>query len=102
MFLAHHVDRSLLKFHQLLHDGKSESGTTIAACNTGIRLTETFKDGVQFFFWNSDTCVRYFNPDPASSAVFFFRGAGNLNRSGVGKLNRVADEVDQDLIETNR
>ena len=67
MFLAFDRYTSFLQLHQLLDNGKPKARSSVFSGDTGIGLTETFKNGIELFIWDTYSCINDFNTDPAYS-----------------------------------
>ena len=74
-------------------DSQSQTGPTVLARGTAVDLVELFKDVLQRLLGNTNTGVGNRHDECAT-----VRTGGDSNRSGMGKFDRVAQEIHQDLL----
>ena len=100
--LALHLDLSAHEPDQALRDGEAESGSAVAARHRRVRLRELLEDRANVFGCNADARVA----DGESQLHVIVGGQGRRDRNDdltlLRELDRVSDQVHQDLTEARR
>ena len=81
-----------MHLHDLLGDGEAQTGAAFGLSKGDIGLMELFEDTRLLGEWNARTGVCY---EKVEVPVYRFRRDAHL--AGVGELDGVADQVEQDL-----
>ena len=95
--VADDVDFSAVQFHQFAADGKPKAGAAMRPRYRAVNLPELLKDMRQVLGGNTATGIG--NDDRGISGILL---AGYANASGIGEFYRIADDVDQDLAQSQR
>src|SRR5262249_14906950 len=100
--LALDPDPSAHELGELSSDGKAEAGASVLAGAGPVDLLETLEDQRLLVRRNSDAGVD--DSETYAGRIFARRLDGGRHAHGslLGELDRVADEVDEDLTETYR
>src|SRR5262245_48163871 len=86
-------------FCQLLGDRQPQTGTAVFSCYRRVGLGESFEDGCELVGRHTDSGVS--DGKPNGAWCWMIRIVCHFNNDGalIGKLYRVANEVDQDLMQ---
>ncbi len=89
----------MLQLHQLPYDGQAQSGASVLPGDTRVGLAKAFKDGRKLFLWHANAGIRYDKLHIAFGFFLFLKGNLNADRPDMCKLDRIADKIDQNLVE---
>ena len=87
--------------HQALADGESQTGAAEAARHAAVALGEGLEHRRLLLQWDADAGVAHREAQP--QAIFLpVGGAAQLDLAALGELERVGQQVDQDLAQPRR
>ena len=95
---AFHLNGTLHQFHQLLHNGKPQSGALRTAITLGIHLPEIFENLPKVFLLNTAPCILH--PEGNQFLIRIpsrFSGDIGTHISCLRKLYGIAENIDQNL-----
>src|SRR4051794_33823044 len=96
------ANRPTHALHQFLRDRESQSRTTEAPRSRRINLDERLEDRLKFFVRNAHACICHTEPDLARTSIAPMHPHANDDFSGLSKLDRVANEIDENLAQSMR
>src|SRR4029077_13892890 len=89
-------------FHKLLANGEAQTGTAELPCGRGIHLGKRPEQKSLCFGGNADARVDHGKFDPGALGSFFPSSHMNHHLALVGELDRIANEIDENLPEAAR
>src|SRR5688500_7376117 len=92
----------MLKFDELFHDGEAKAASTVFSRDACIRLAEAFKDRIKLVRWDTDPSIDDLDLYHTTILFLVFRRAQHLDLAAVCKLYGIADQVDEDLVQSHR
>src|SRR5438067_1016968 len=100
--LAGQPDRAVHHFAELLRNAEPEPGAAIPPCRRTVGLGEGVENVPLFFHRNADAGVTDFEGKQNRRSISVDRIDANANRTLFGELDRVADQIGQDLPQPRR
>ena len=95
---ARHGHGSAHDFREAFDDGKSQAGALFFLFTMRAGLDERFENRVQFVLRNAHAGVLNLDDErDVAAGLLFFPSDAHFDAAFVGELDRVADEIDQNL-----
>src|SRR5207245_2979226 len=101
-YLGRNGDLSAQQRHQPPRDREAESGAAVAAGHGRIRLRELLEDRGQLLLRDADPRIAHAKLPRGLVAVAAHRARGHVDLTALGELDRVPDQVDEDLSHARR
>ena len=100
--LAFHPDAAVHQFHQLLRDGQAQTRAAVLAGSGTVGLGETLEDEPELVLGDADAGIGDGEAETSRPVVFGIRLDPHFEPALVGELDRVAEQVDEDLAQPVR